>query len=111
MTETTDWSGFDTAAHHAAQAGCHHLIHCAVDAATRAAVGRNLDNARSTGDANAIHILIAQLTGPCCLPSVNPREPDTAPTSREHAEHLTGRDDTSTPAPAPHVPQAQQHDD
>lgn len=68
MTDTTDWSGFDAEARRAAQANCHHLIHCAVDAATRAAVSRHLDNARSTGDATAILVRIAQLTGPCRLP-------------------------------------------
>jgi hypothetical protein len=79
MTESTDWSGFDTAGHHAAQAGCRHLIHCAVDANTRAAVSRNLDNARHTGDANAVVILLAQLAGPCCLPPVEQPEPGTVP--------------------------------
>jgi hypothetical protein len=38
--EPDRWSGFDTAAHHAAQDACHHLIHCAVDATTRRLVGR-----------------------------------------------------------------------
>jgi hypothetical protein len=79
VAETTDWSGFDTGAHRAAQAGCNHLIHCAVDAATRAAVSHNLDNARSTGDPNGIVILLAPLAGPCCLPPVNPPKPGTPP--------------------------------
>jgi len=68
MAEPGDWSGFDTDAHRDAQAGCRHIIDCAVDAATRAAVSSNLDNARATGDTNATVILLAQLTGPCCLP-------------------------------------------
>ena len=101
MAEPEDWSGFDTDAHRTAQASCHHLIHCAVDASTRAAVSRNLDNARGTGDANAILILLAQLTGPCCLPPANPREPHAAPTTRGHvaapdrpARHLKPRSRT-----------------
>jgi hypothetical protein len=50
----TDWSGFDTEAHRRAQANCHHLIHCAVDAKTRAAVSRHLQYARTvaTGPAS-----------------------------------------------------------
>jgi hypothetical protein len=66
------------------RAGCHHLIHCAVDAPTRAAVSRNLDNARSTGDANAILILLAQLTGPCCRPPAEQPEPGTPPSASTH---------------------------
>jgi hypothetical protein len=79
VTKTTDWSGFDPDAHRAAQAACNHLIHCTVDAATRAAVSHNLDSTRSTGDPNAILILLAQLTGPCCLPPVDPPKPGTPP--------------------------------
>ena len=83
MAGTTDWSGFDTEAHRAAQANCHHLIHCAVDADTRAAVSRHLDQARSVGDGPGILLAIAQLTGPCCLPPGAPTLPGTAtpPTS------------------------------
>jgi hypothetical protein len=82
MAETHDWSGFDTDAHRTAQAGCNHLIHCAVDAATRAAVNRNLDNARSTGDANGVLLQLAQLTGPCRLPPGNPPVTGTVPAAR-----------------------------
>jgi hypothetical protein len=87
MGKTTDWSGFDTDAHRAAQAGCHHIIHCAVDAATRAAVSQHLDNARGVGDGTAIIILIAQLTGPCCLPPVDAPEPGAASPSTAPSAH------------------------
>lgn len=70
------WSGFDTPAHHAAQDACRHLIHCAVDATTRRLVLQALDSARTVGDIAAVPLLLAQLTGPCCLPPVlGPGEP------------------------------------
>lgn len=75
MAETTDWSGFDTEAHRAAQAACRHLIHCAVDAPTRAAVSATLNSAQQAADGTAIIIMLAQLTGPCCLPPVNQATP------------------------------------
>ncbi len=81
MAETRDWSGFDTHAHLAAQAGCRHIIARAVDATTRAAVSRNLDYARSIGDSTAIVVLIAQLTGPCCLPPADRPQPNAEPQS------------------------------
>ena len=68
MADPIDWTRFDTAAHRAAQSNCHHLISCAVDASTRAAVSRHLDYARSVGDGPGILLAIARLTGPCCLP-------------------------------------------
>jgi hypothetical protein len=66
-----DWTGFDTEAHRSAPAGCRHLIHCAVDGATRERVVADLGYARSVGDLPAIQLLIAQLTGPCCLPAAS----------------------------------------
>jgi len=110
MTETTDWSGFDTDAHRAAQVGCHHLIHCAVDGSTRAAVSRNLDNARKTGDANAVLILLAQLTGPCCLPPVDRPEPQPAATPHGHAQQPAGHDDSSAPGSAARGQEGGNHD-
>ena len=71
------WSGFDTPAHRQTQAACRHLIHCAVDATTRSQVATALDYARTVGDADAIRLLLAQLTGPCCLPPTP--QPDPAP--------------------------------
>ncbi|WP_203933894.1 hypothetical protein [Virgisporangium ochraceum] len=71
----SDWSRFDTAAHRTAQAGCRHLIHCAVDATTRRAVAEHIDYARRVGDVSALPIQIAQLGGPCTLP---PADPDAA---------------------------------
>lgn len=94
MTEPMDWSGFDTDVHRAAQAGCRHVIHCAVDASTRAAVSRNLDNARGTGDANAILVLLAQLTGPCCRPPVEQFEAGTAPSSVSESPDQTAISDS-----------------
>jgi hypothetical protein len=75
------WSGFDTLAHHTAQDACHHLIHCAVDATTRRLVVQALDCARTVGDIAAVPLLLAQLTGPCCLPPQPPppAEPTPAP--------------------------------
>lgn len=70
---TTDWTRFDTPAHQATQAACRHVIHCAVDGHTRAAVSANLDAARRIADP-VLPVLIAQLSGPCCLP---PAEPNT----------------------------------
>ena len=94
MADATDWSGFDTEAHRTAQANCHHLIHCAVDADTRGAVSRNLDNARSIGDSTAILVLIAQLTGPCCLPPDSPTQPRSEATPSDSMQ--TGGDDGSS---------------
>lgn len=65
---TINWAGFDTEAHREAQDACRHLIHCAVDATTRKAVVKALESARHTGDLAAFPLLVAQLTGPCCLP-------------------------------------------
>lgn len=73
--EPDRWSGFDTPAHHSAQDACRHLIHCAVDATTRRLVVQALDSARTVGDVAAFPLLLAQLTGPCCLP---PQPPPTA---------------------------------
>jgi hypothetical protein len=75
VDEPDRWSGFDTPAHHAAQDSCRHLIHCAVDAATRRCVVEALDYARTVGDLDAIRLLLAQLTGPCCLPPHPPPTP------------------------------------
>jgi hypothetical protein len=66
--EPIDWSRFDTDAHRDAQARCRHLIHCAVDAATRRAVSANIAHARATGAVDLLLIMIEQLQGPCCLP-------------------------------------------
>jgi hypothetical protein len=74
------WSGFDTPAHHAAQDACHHLIHCAVDATTRRLVVQALDSARTVGDVAAFPLLLAQLTGPCCLPPHPGLAPDAGTT-------------------------------
>ncbi|GAA3386379.1 hypothetical protein [Cryptosporangium minutisporangium] len=71
---TTDWTRFNTPAHLTAQHACRHVIHCAVDGHTRAAVSAHLDAARPTSDPGVL-LLIAQLSGPCCLP---PAEPNTA---------------------------------
>jgi hypothetical protein len=62
------WSGFDTPTHHQAQDACRHVNHCAVDATTRRRVVEALDSARTVGDVAAVPLLLAQLTGPCCLP-------------------------------------------
>jgi hypothetical protein len=61
-------AGYDTDAHLAAQAACHHVIACAVDARTRETVTRDLANATRRRDEHAAAILTAQLQGPCCLP-------------------------------------------
>ena len=66
------WSGFDTPAHRQAQGTCGHLFHCAVDATTRRRVVEALDYARGVGDVAAVPVLLAQLTGPCCLPPEPP---------------------------------------
>jgi hypothetical protein len=73
--EPDRWSGFDTPAHHTAQDACRHLIHCAVDATTRRRVAEALDYARTVGDLAAVPLLLAQLTGPCCLPPQHPPTP------------------------------------
>jgi hypothetical protein len=78
--EPDRWSGFDTPAHHSAQDACHHLIHCAVDATTRRLVVQALDSARTVGDVAAVPLLLAQLTGPCCLPPESPPTAESTPT-------------------------------
>lgn len=72
IAEPDRWSGFDTPAHRDAQDGCRHVVACAVDSGTRRRVSEGLEYARRVGDAPAIPLLLAQLTGPCCLPP-NPR--------------------------------------
>ncbi len=79
MAEPIDWSRFDTQAHRTTQANCRHVIHCAVDAATRKAISDNLAYARRIGDVAAFPLLIAQLSGPCCLPAASPPPPGSAP--------------------------------
>jgi hypothetical protein len=68
VAEPDRWSGFDTPAHRSAQAACRHLIRCAVDATIRRQVSQGLEYARHVGDAVAVPLMLAQLTGPCCLP-------------------------------------------
>ena len=72
MADDIDWELFNTAEHQQAQRNCWCLIHCAVDGPTRKAVVERLDYARKVGDSNDTILRIAQLTGPCCLPSANP---------------------------------------
>jgi hypothetical protein len=62
-----DFDSYDTEAHRTAQAGCRHIVHCAVDADTRRAAAADLDNARATTP-GMIPIYLAMLTGPCVLP-------------------------------------------
>jgi hypothetical protein len=73
------WSGFDTPAHHQAQEACRHLFHCAVDATTRRRVVEALDYARTVGDVAVVPLLLAQLTGPCCLPPELPPTAESTP--------------------------------
>jgi hypothetical protein len=61
------WAAFDTVAHRAAQAACRHVIHCAVDGDTRRGVVGAIDYARAVGDIGTLPLLLAQLSGPCCL--------------------------------------------
>jgi hypothetical protein len=60
-------SGYDTPAHLEAQRNCMHLIHCAVDARTRADVLAKLDRARAHAVVE-VPLYLAALNGPCCLP-------------------------------------------
>jgi hypothetical protein len=57
---------FNSQAHRTAQTNC--LIACAVGGPTRKAAVEQLDDARKIGDVAAFPVLIARLTGPCCLP-------------------------------------------
>jgi hypothetical protein len=66
---STTYPPYAHPAHHTAQAACRHLVHCAVDAATRDGVAANIDNARATGEAGQVPLLLAQLAGPCRLPA------------------------------------------
>jgi hypothetical protein len=68
MSSTT-YPPYGHPAHHAAQAACHHVIHCAVDAPTREGVTENIDYARKVGDMAVLPILLVQLAGPCRLPA------------------------------------------
>jgi hypothetical protein len=68
--EPVNWSGFDSEAHHAAQAACRHIIRCAVDGTTRRVVAQMLAYARRVGDGNLLLLTLAQLVGPCTLPPV-----------------------------------------
>jgi hypothetical protein len=70
-----DWDTFTSDAHRTAQNSCLCLIACAVDGTTRKAVCEQLDYARRVGDVGAIPLLIAQLTGPCCLPPTTKEAP------------------------------------
>lgn len=62
-----DLSGYDTPAHHAAQRRCAHLIHCAVNAATRAAILTKLEQAHAHAVVK-VPLFLAALNGPCSLP-------------------------------------------
>ncbi|WP_194923165.1 hypothetical protein [Catenulispora pinisilvae] len=74
-TMSDEFDGFDTTEHQAAQSGCHHFVHCAVDANTRRAISADLNNARATTP-GLVPVYLAALTGPCTLP---PTTNDTAP--------------------------------
>jgi hypothetical protein len=67
LTVSDEFNCFDTPAHRAAQAACHHFIRCAVDADTRRATSADLGNARATGS-NLIPVYMAMFTGPCTSP-------------------------------------------
>lgn len=73
------WCRLNTAAHHAAQHACRHVIACAVDGDTRQAVIRDIEYARAVGDAGALPLLITRLTGPCALPPADTDAPCAAP--------------------------------
>ncbi|MBS2550480.1 hypothetical protein KGQ19_26775 [Catenulispora sp. NL8] len=75
LTMSDEFDGFDTPEHHAAQSGCHHFVHCAVDANTGRAISADLNNARATTP-GLVPVYLAALTGPCTLP---PTTNDTAP--------------------------------
>ena len=72
--EEFDWARFDTDAHKAAQAACMCWIRCAVDGPTRSAVARQLDIERRLVTP-AVPLLVAQLTGRCCLPPADAPTP------------------------------------
>jgi len=74
-----DWARFNTDAHKAAQAACVCLISCAVDGATRKAVVEHLDYVRRIGDIGVLPLLLARLTGPCCLPPMDEPTPTPDP--------------------------------
>jgi len=74
-----DWARFDTDAHKAAQAACVCLIACAVDGATRQAVVEHLEYVRRIGDIGILPLLLARLTGPCCLPPADEPAPTPDP--------------------------------
>ncbi|MBS2531959.1 hypothetical protein KGQ20_04165 [Catenulispora sp. NF23] len=86
MPVSDEFDGFDTPEHRAAQSGCRHVVHCAVDAGTRRAISADLDNARATTP-QLVPIYLAALAGPCTLP---PATTDTAPNP----------EDSITPEPA-----------
>lgn len=60
----TNFEQFDTPSHTAAQLRCHHIIHHAIDAKTRRAVGESLDYSRQC-DPSGIQLVLLQLTDPC----------------------------------------------
>jgi hypothetical protein len=63
-TSTPDpMAGYDTDAHLAAQAACHHVMACAVDARTRETVTGDLANATRRCDEHAAAVLTAPATG------------------------------------------------
>jgi len=64
----TGWNRFNTDAHRTAQAACVCIIACAVDGATRRQVCEQLTYSRAIGDMAVVPILLAQLTGHCCIP-------------------------------------------
>jgi len=68
------FTGFDTPEHRAAQEACNHMIRCAVDMASRRRVSADLDRIRELGPITMLPMMIAALTGPCCLPPASSKE-------------------------------------